>query len=102
VPRVTRSAEEENLPVAETVHQGLLQIMGVPQYFAGVGRKANVGNYETIDVYSAIAIPMGVTVGDLDRESLRLIAAEAATLGFEIVSSETWARYSLIKEMQEG
>lgn len=100
MPKINRSAKDEDLLVAETVKESLLQIMGVPQFFAGVGRKANVGNFETIDVYSAIAIPMGVTIGELNHNSLRQIAAEAATLGFSIASEETFDRYSLIKEMQ--
>lgn len=102
MPRLPKDAREEGLPVADVVNQGILQIMGVPQFFAGVGRKANVGNFETIDVYSALAIPMGVTVGELNEESLRQICSEAATIGFEITSSETFSRYSLIKEMQAG
>lgn len=102
MPRLPRDAHEEELQVAETIHKGILQIMGVPQFFAGVGRKANVGNFETIDVYSAVAIPMGVTVGELNEGSLRQIAAEAATIGFEITSAETFSRYSMIKSMQNG
>jgi|SRR4051812_41467711 hypothetical protein len=102
MPRIPLEPRDAEMPIAEAIQADLLKIIGVPQFFAGVGRKANVGNFETIDVYSAIAIPMGVTIGELNQESLELISARAAEIGFGIASAETFERYSLIKELQRG
>jgi hypothetical protein len=98
MPRISNNAKDEDSLVAEAIERSVKLMPGV-QFYAGVSRKANVGNYETIDVYSGICLPIGLDV-DLTEEGLRLIASEAADIGFSIVSAETWDRYSLIKEMQ--
>lgn len=98
MPRISNNPKDEDSLVAEAVERQLKIMPGI-LFFAGVSRKANVGNYETIDVYSGIGIPIGLE-GELNEDTLRQIASEAAEVGFSIVSSETWDRYSLIKEMQ--
>lgn len=103
MPRVSNNPKDEDSLVAEAVERQLKIMPGI-LYFAGVSRKANVGNYETIDVYSGIGIPVGLLdeSKSLNEETLRTIASEAADIGFSIVSAETWERYSLIKNMQDG
>ena len=87
---------EEGSPIGATVEK-LLSAM--PVFICGVNRKANIGNFENIDVYSAVVLPLPDAVG-ADAEELRATVAAAAELGFEIVSTETFQRYDLIKKMQ--
>lgn len=72
-----------------------------PVFICGVNRKINIGNFENIDVYAGITLPLsGVSLED--KESLQSAIEEAAAYGFSLVSKETGERYLLIKESQQG
>lgn len=72
-----------------------------PVFFCGVNRKINIGNFENIDVYAGISIPL-TDIDPSDREALSEAVKQAAADGFGIVSRETGERYSTIKDSQQG
>lgn len=72
-----------------------------PVFICGVNRKINIGNFENIDIYAGVTLPLsGVSMED--KESLQKAIEEAASYGFNLVSKETGERYLLIKESQQG
>lgn len=72
-----------------------------PVFICGVNRKINIGNFENIDVYAGITLPLGDVSLD-DKQALQDAIEAAAAYGFSLVSKETGERYSLIKESQQG
>lgn len=105
MPKISNNALEQNLssPLAQVVEGALpsIAISTVPVFICGVNRKINIGNYENIDVYAGIALPIdGVSLDD--RENLAAAIQDAASYAFGLVSKETGDRYYLIKEAQAG
>lgn len=74
-----------------------LTITTNPVVICGVQRKANIGDFETIDAYCAVALPLG-EVSLVDQDALGEAIKEAAAYGFHVTSSETLDRYKIIKE----
>ena len=72
-----------------------------PVFICGVNRKVNIGNFENIDVYAGVTIPL-VNIDPSDKEALSEAIKEAAADGFALVSKETGERYTLIKDSQQG
>ncbi len=72
-----------------------------PVFICGVNRKINIGNFENIDVYAGVTIPL-VDIDPADKEALADAVRAAAAHGFSMVSQETGERYTLIKEAQQG
>lgn len=106
MPKINKSAQESSSfdsPIDNVVSSmpAELSITTSPVFICGVNRKVNIGNFENIDVYAAVAIPLP-DVSFEDKESLRLAIEQAASYGFSVVSKETGDRYSLIKESQQG
>jgi hypothetical protein len=69
-----------------------------------VSRKANIGNFENIDVGVAADIPVEWS-GQFTHEQfeeLKAACAQAAEIGFAIASEETFERYMAIKEQIAG
>jgi hypothetical protein len=95
--------EQSTSPLSAAVESNPQVIMhaGMPMLMAGVNRKVNIGNYENIDVYCAISVPIMLVPGQ-DPELFKAAVAEAADLGFQLASRETAGRYMKIKEMQRG
>ena len=72
-----------------------------PIVICGVNRKINIGNFENIDVYAGVTIPLhGLSFED--KEGLTSAIEEAVSYGFSLASKETGERYMLIKESQQG
>ncbi len=71
-----------------------------PVVITGVQRKANVGNFETTDVYCAVALPINWTeaLSDDNFEELKALMVDAIEKGFFITSYETAVRYKTIKD----
>jgi hypothetical protein len=99
----------DNLPekvtgVAGTVENMLanLVITTNPVVITGVNRKTNIGNFENIDLFLAIAIPMTTEASLEDPEAFEAAITRAAEVGFGAASRETWNRYEIIKASQEG
>lgn len=70
-----------------------------PMMICGVTRKVNIGDYENIDVFNAIAVPV-MAFPHEDLEAFKQAAVDAAELGFTITSGETGKRYTTIKQVQ--
>jgi len=105
MPKINRSAQEESLgsPIEQAVNlmSGEISVSSSPVLICGVNRKINIGNFENIDVYAGITIPLeGISFAD--REAMAEAVKEAAAYGFALVSKETGERYMLIKEGQQG
>lgn len=92
------SDKENNSAIEKTSNLlGSLSLTTDPVIITAVQRKANIGNFETIDIYMAVAIPQpGLDVSD--TEALSEALSKAAEVGFTITSKETSQRYRMIKE----
>ncbi len=98
MPKISNDPTEEGSVISDAVQQLLTM---TPVFICGVNRKANIGNFENIDVYSAIALPMpeAANIGQLTDVELTAIVAHTAEIGFQIVSAETFQRYDTIKKL---
>jgi hypothetical protein len=72
-----------------------------PVFICGVNRRLNVGNYEHVDIYAGVTVPlMGVLPEDV--ETFKKAIQDAAELAFGLASQETGKRYHELKDMQKG
>lgn len=105
MPKISKTAHEQSTdsPLDQVVNlmSQEISISTNPVFICGVNRKINIGNFENIDVYAGITIPL-VNVNPADKEELAEAVRQAAIEGFSIVSRETGERYTLIKESQQG
>lgn len=105
MPKINRSAQEESLgsPIEQAVNAvaGELSVSSSPVFICGVNRKVNIGNFENIDIYAGITIPLN-NIDPSDKEALAEAVKDAAAYGFGLVSKETGERYMLIKDGQQG
>jgi hypothetical protein len=105
MPKITRNAHEETTgsPIDNVVSNlsAEISLSSDPIFICGVNRKINIGNFENVDVYAGITIPL-IGVNPVDKNALTEAVKEAAAYGFSLVSKETGERYSLIKESQQG
>lgn len=105
MPKITKSAQEQSTdsPIEQVVNLMAqeISISTNPVFICGVNRKINIGNFENIDVYAGVTIPLA-GIDPSDREALSEAVKAAAMDGFSMVSRETGERYTLIKESQQG
>lgn len=105
MPKITKSAQEQSTdsPIEQVVNLMAqeISISTNPVFICGVNRKINIGNFENIDVYAGVTIPL-TGIDPSDREALSEAVRAAAMDGFSMVSKETGERYTLIKESQQG
>lgn len=105
MPKISKNAFEQSTdsPIDQVVNlmSQEISVSTNPVFICGVNRKINIGNFENIDVYAGITLPLG-DVSLEDKEALRVAIEEAAAYGFSLVSKETGDRYLLIKESQQG
>lgn len=87
--KVNESLEAKLEPVVNQI-----SITTQPVVICGVQRKANIGNFENIDVYVAVALPIQMSEGVELDSILRQKIDEAC----RIASEETYDRYKLIKQ----
>lgn len=104
MPKITESAlEQTEKPITNIMEAELTKLAishsFTPVFVCGVNRKINTGNFENIDIYAGITLPLDTDPWDV--EAIKEAVAEAAELGFALTSTETGDRYSLIKEMQK-
>jgi hypothetical protein len=104
MPKITRNAHEEtsNSPIDQVVSSltGEISLSSDPIFICGVNRKINIGNFENVDVYAGITIPLP-NINPQDKDALAEAVKNAAAYGFSLVSKETGERYTLIKESQQ-
>lgn len=72
-----------------------------PVMMCGVNRKINTGNFENIDVFAGIGVPIMAFPGE-DLEAFKEAAEAAADLGFSMASRATGERYTQLKDLQSG
>ena len=89
MPKINRSAQEESLgsPIEQAVNlvSGEISVSSTPVLICGANRKVNIGNFENIDIYAGITVPLsGVDV--TDKEAMAEAVKEAAAYGFALVS----------------
>jgi len=105
MPKITPNAMEQSMgsPIEQAVNtlSESLNLSQSPVFICGVNRKINIGNFENIDIYAGITLPLG-DVSFSDKQALQAAIEEAASYGFNLVSKETGERYLLIKESQQG
>jgi len=105
MPKINASTQEESLgsPIEKIVNTmaGQISVSTSPVFICGVNRKVNIGNFENVDIYAGITIPLE-GVDPTDRVALAEAIKDAAAYGFSVVSKETGERYMLIKDSQQG
>lgn len=105
MPKITKTAAEQStdapLDNAMSFLAGDISVSTSPVLICGVNRKVNIGNFENVDVYAAISLPLKDASYE-DQEALSEIVKEAASYGFSLVSKETGERYQIIKDSQQG
>lgn len=102
MPKVNKTAQEESTNSLEQMSiEAVKGIIPYPVMISGVNRKVNTGNFENIDVYSGIAIPIMLLPSE-GLDAFKEAALEASELGFALTSSQTAAKYTAIKEMISG
>lgn len=99
MPKVSRTAHEQDIAGPFSGLDQYLQSM--PVLHVGVNRKANIGNFENIDIYSAISLPLKDVDGETIDE-LRKIIEAVAEFGFDMMSELTAQKYETIKGLQSG
>jgi len=105
MPKINKSGHEQSSdsPIGEFVSlaAGEVCVSTNPVFICGVNRKINIGNFENVDVYAGICLPLNNASLE-DKDALKTAVQDAATYGFALVSKETGDRYSLIKEAQQN
>jgi hypothetical protein len=97
MPKISKDEGEHTLADDLAPHVASIALTTKPVMVCGVNRKVNIGNFETVDVYAGISIPMDVD--PTNAEALQAALEDAARLGFAMVSKEASERYWLIKNM---
>lgn len=106
MPKINQSAQEKSDDSAAytALQSGAIpessKHTSFPTIVASVNRKANVGNFESIDVHCSITMPVDGLPQEMDLDSFKQVVADAAKLGFDIAAEETGQRYTSIKEQQ--
>lgn len=95
MPRFTETAIDRQDDAFSTTTHMMDELIQKPTVIVAVQRKANIGNFETIDLYAAVALPLNVKG---DYSFINQILVDAIDKGFAIVSEETGERYRKIKE----
>ena len=72
MPKISKTAMEQSLdsPIDQVVNilSSEISISTNPVFICGVNRKINIGNFENIDVYAGITLPLNeVSLEDKDK-----------------------------------
>lgn len=106
MPKISKTALEQSMDsyldqVVNILSNEIVSASPTPIFICGVNRKINIGNFENIDVYAGITLPLN-GVSYEDKETLEQAIRDAATYAFSLMAKETGERYILIKESQQG
>lgn len=103
MPNIKKNTRDQSTTgIDDVVIANPQTIVPYPVLLCGVSRLTNVGNYENVDIFSAVGIPIMMLPSADNLEAFKEAATEAARIGFNIVSEETGSRYQLLKSLQEG
>jgi len=105
MPKITSTASDKQVDAMTTTTNMIPSIASshqAPFIITAVQRKANTGNFETIDIYCAIGLPVTQELDFSDQEALDHALVAAVDFGMEIASRETGARYKVIKDRLKG
>lgn len=97
--KLSENASDRANDAADTTKKMMesIVISSVPVVITAVQRKANIGNFENIDVYVGLAIPQN-DLDLTDKDALRQGLIDAVDFGMSIASMETVERYKKIKD----
>lgn len=103
--KISENAEEQSEEPVVNAAEAQLKKVAIshsftPTFVCGVNRKINTGNYENIDLYAGITLPVDADPSDI--EDMKQAVMDAAEVGFALTSEETGKRYQLIKDLQKG
>ena len=102
MPTTSKDAVQQTDPgsLADTIEKTVHSTHAIqePMVYCGVNRKVNIGNYENVDVYCGVSVPLS----QVNDPSLSDKISEAVTYGFSVASKETFERYMAIKKQVEG
>lgn len=73
-----------------------VQITQQPVVIAGVQRKINIGNFENIDVYCAVALPIDISHCVSDEDIAETVDKHLDHI-LHIASKKTSEKYNLVK-----
>lgn len=94
MPKIPQNAADQAL----TTQEKIFHVM-YPGLVCAVNRKVNTGNYENLDIFVGITVPVMTLPED---EKFTEACAAAAEVGFSIASGETGQRYNLLKNLQKN
>jgi hypothetical protein len=101
MPRVNQNITDEPLVPKEVVIPQIV-IGSTPMFVASVLRRANVGNFEHIDVSATLALPIPIDISQEDIEVLRQAVKDTASEAFTNAAREASSRYNDIKELRNA
>lgn len=89
----------KNKAISETTMESIASKSAseVPTVQCAVNRRANLGNYEHLDILGSLEVPVGCDMDEW-REQISITFSEV----FREVSREVNERYQMIKEAQGG
>jgi hypothetical protein len=92
------ASEQTNANKAESIQDVAFAsaLTGKPFISCGVNRRMNLGNFEHLDIYAGITVPVGS-----DMESMKEEISIAIADAMKVVSQETYERFSAIKQAQD-
>lgn len=95
---------QQPTPIADSIEKTLsnISITSRPVVICGVNRKVNIGNYESVDIYAGICLPIGEEFDHLDPDSFSDTLEKVAEYGFRLTSQEANKRYQRLKDFQKG
>jgi hypothetical protein len=106
MPKVTKSAiEESENHLANQGNETLNKNVSTthPTVVCGVSRKVNIGNFENIDIYAGLSIPVEALPSDFDDfDGFSTHVKDVIDKGFALASKEVSDRYHYIKDLQSG
>ena len=102
MPRLNNDVNHNNMKEhGDTTLESIAMHGSYPVFICGVNRRVNTGNYEHIDIYAGLTVPIiGVLPQELDV--FRQAVQDSAELGFALTSKETLERYELIRNLQKS
>jgi len=91
-------------PVADSIEKTLanIAVSTNPVIICGVNRKVNIGNYESVDIYAGICLPVAENFDSANLDGITAVLEKVAEYGFKLTSQEANKRYQLLKEFQKG